>query len=489
VTLTDEAVCRSVRSVIGATLDVPDDQVTPQLAFRSIPEWDSLRHVELMVALEAELGLTIPDDLVPALRSVAAIESYARAALGVDGLGPGSRGDPSVVAPNATEGVKRGLAGVAVDRTTIASIDGRAGELRYRGYAIEELLEHSTYEETCFLLLHGELPTAAQLEAFEDALRLDRSLPEGVVAVIEDLRDAHPMVVARTAVSALAAFDDGGSTGSSLNERCIRLVGEVAEIVATHCALRVGRPAPTAGAEPTLARHLLRAARGSAPNDRDARLLDRLLILHAEHGANASSFAARVATSTQADLHAALTAAIGTFSGGLHGGATEAVMEMLDEIEGPEQVESYVERRIADQQPVYGFGHRVYRVDDPRFGYMRTVAREAAAANGHGRVHQVLEALVEVMRPRARLGLSPNVDLFTGFLYRTLDLPRDVSAALFAVGRSAGWVAHVLEQRRSNVLIRPDLEYVGPVARSYEPLAGRRSGPRSSSSDPPGADA
>jgi len=371
--------------------------------------------------------------------------------------------------------IHRGLANVFFDRTRITSIDGRAGELRHRGYSIHELAERASFEEMAHLLIQGRLPGRAELDAFDAALRAARGVPAPVGEILQRLAQAHPMDALRTGVSALAAFDPDRDDDSreALVRKGTRLVAGIPTLIAVHHALRTGRE-PVAPS-PTLphAANLLFMLTGKPPSEREARVLDTDLVLHADHGANASTFVARVVRGTRSDLHAAVTAAIAAFAGPLHGGAVEGVMEMLEEIGEPGRVDAVLRERRARRQPVMGFGHRVYRTEDPRARHLRQLARELSEESGEGEAFAILDRLVEAMRPYARHGVDVNVDFYAGALYRMLRLPRDLTVPLFAAGRIAGWVAQVLEQDERNILIRPRLAYEGPEAPAWVPIEER----------------
>lgn len=375
--------------------------------------------------------------------------------------------------------VHRGLMGVHFDRSPTCFIDGRAGELRYRGYSIHDLAEQSTFEETAYLLLHGELPTRTELAAFDAELKAARKLPEPVVDIIATTRDAHPMDVLRTAVSALAAFDPGTADTSpeATMRKGIRLTGQVPVLVATHHRIRHGQdPVP---ADPGLghAANFLFMLRGDVPGEEAAALMDTDMVLHAEHGSNASSFAARVVASTGANLHAAVTAAIAALSGPGHGGAAEDVMRMVREIGSPDRAAEYVNAKRAAREPVMGFGHRVYRAEDPRARHLRAGLRRLSVQMGEPHWYQVLEAVVAAMAPYARHGVHPNVDLYAGAVYSLLGIPEELFVPIFAVGRMPGWTVQVVEQLRSNILIRPLLQYDGPGPRPYLPIDRRGAHP------------
>jgi citrate synthase len=371
--------------------------------------------------------------------------------------------------------IHRGLKGVYFDRSSVCDIDGRAGELRYRGYSIHELAERSTFEETCYLLMHGELPSREALARFDAELKAARSLPGPVYDIIRVVRDAHPMDVLRTATSALAAFDpEVGDNGAEATLRKgVRLTSQVPMIVAAHEHLRRGReplaPDPTLGH----AANFLYMLKGERPSADAARLMDLDMILHAEHGSNASAFAARVVAGTEANLHAAVTAAIAALSGPAHGGAAENVMRMAQEIGEPANAAEYVKRKRANKEAVMGFGHRVYRAEDPRARHMRAGVERLSRQMGEPRWYQILEALVAAMKPYARHGVNVNVDFYAGVVYFLNGIAEDLFVPIFAVGRVPGWTVQVLEQFGSNILIRPLTLYNGPAPRDYVPMEHR----------------
>jgi len=371
--------------------------------------------------------------------------------------------------------IHRGLKEVYFDRSRVCFIDGRAGELRYRGYSIHELAQQSSFEETCYLLLKGELPARAELDAFDAGLKAARRLPAEIYDVIRIVRRAHPMDVLRTAVSALAAFDPevADNSAEATLRKGIRLASQVPMIVAAHEHIRNGR-APVAP-DPALAHaaNFLYMLKGKAPGADAARLMDTDMILHAEHGSNASSFTARVVAGTEANLHAAITAAIGALSGPAHGGAAENVMKMALEIGDASKAAEYVRQKRSAKEPVMGFGHRVYRAEDPRARHMRAGVEKLSREMGQPHWFQILEALVEAMKPYARHGVNVNVDFYAGVVYYLNGIKEDLFVPIFAVGRVPGWTVQVLEQMENNILIRPLTLYEGPAARAYIPISSR----------------
>jgi citrate synthase len=371
--------------------------------------------------------------------------------------------------------VRRGLKDVIFDRSPTTLIDGRAGELRYRGYSIHDLAQYSTFEETAYLLLRGELPTTARFAAFDEELKAARELPAAVYDIIGAVRQAHPMDVLRTALSALAAFDPevADNSAQATLRKGIRLTSQVPMIVTAHHHIRNGREPVAASRTLGHAANFLYMLKGEPPSDDAARLMDTDMVLHAEHGSNASAFTARVVVSTEANLHAALTAAVAALSGPAHGGAAENVMRMAQEIGDPAAAADYVRRKRKNREPVMGFGHRVYRAEDPRARHMREGVRRLSQEMGQPHWHEILQALVEAMKPYARHGVNVNVDFYAGVVYYLHGVPEDLFVPIFAIGRVPGWTVQVLEQLENNILIRPRLHYTGPEAREYVPIGQR----------------
>jgi citrate synthase len=374
-----------------------------------------------------------------------------------------------------SEEIHRGLKGVYFDRSRVCFIDGRAGELRYRGYSIHDLAEHSTFEETCYLLFYGELPTQEYLDVFSAELKAARKLPPEIFRVIEITKKAHPMDVLRTAVSALAAFDPdvGDNSPQAIVRKGIRLTSQVPMIVAAHEQIRNGREPIEPDRALGHAANFLYMLKGAAPSADAARLMDLDMILHAEHGANASAFTARVVAGTEANLHAAVTAAVAALSGPAHGGAAENVMHMATEVGEPAKAADYVQRKRAAKEAVMGFGHRVYRAEDPRARHMRAGVEKLSREMGQPKWYQILAALVEAMKPYARHGVNVNVDFYAGVVYYLNGIAADLFVPIFAVGRVPGWTVQVLEQMENNILIRPLTLYNGPEARAYVPIERR----------------
>ncbi len=371
--------------------------------------------------------------------------------------------------------IHRGLRDVHIDRTRSSFIDGDVGKLLYRGYNIDDLATKSTFEETIYLLLYGELPTHEQLDAFDSELKANRALPEDVLNVISLTQKAHPMDVLRTAISALSAFDPDTEDNSqeATLRKGIRLTAQAATIVAAHARIREGKQPIAPNSSLDHAGNFLYMLFGEDPDPRDAKLMDKDFILHAEHGINASSFGARVTASTQADLHCAVTTGVGVLKGPSHGGAAEEVMKMALEIGDESNAAAYVADLRSKGGRVMGFGHRVYKAIDPRSIHLMDDARELGMRKGQPGWYSILEAVVKVMEPYARRGICQNVDFFSGAIYYLLDIPEDLFISIFAMGRIPGWTVQVMEQFDNNILLRPRLVYVGDMDVEYVPIDRR----------------
>ena len=373
--------------------------------------------------------------------------------------------------------LRKGLRGVFLDRSETSFIDGKEGKLLYRGYNIHDLAEHSTFEETCYLLLYGKLPTSSQLDQLDSQLKESRGLSDEVLEVIRLTKSAHPMDVLRTAVSAMSSSDPDAENTSeeAVLNKGIRLTAAVATIVAAHDRIRNGKEPVAPDKNLNHAANFMYMLRGEAPDDFEARLVDKDLVLHVEHGTNASAFTSRVAASTRADVYAAITAAISTLKGPLHGGAAEGVMKMAHEIGDIENVDRYVNETIAEGRPVMGFGHPVYRAVDPRSVHLKADAQALGERKGTPGWFTILEAVTQTkaMTQRARKGVLPNVDFWSGAVYYLLEIPEDLFIPVFAIGRMPGWVAHLMEQYASKGIIRPLLDYSGPMDLEYLPIEQR----------------
>jgi len=379
---------------------------------------------------------------------------------------------PDEPAPAATS--RGGLEGIVAGSSALCHIDGRTGRLLYCGYDIADLAAHSSFEETAHLLWHGELPTAAELAALAEELRRHAEPNPAVWDLARAAGpQASPMAVLRTQVSLLGVLDPEAGDGSDAANRrkAARLVAQCGALVAGTERIRRGlepvAPRPDLG----LAAGFLHMLHGTVPDAEDARTFDVALVLHAEHGMNASTFAARVTAATLSDMHSAVTSAIGALKGPLHGGANEGVMDLLRELPDVEHAPAAVRAMLAQKRRIMGFGHRVYRTEDPRATILREHARRSGERHGDTRWYALTRAVEQAVL--LEKGLYPNVDLYSGAAYTALGIPQRLFTPVFAMSRMAGWTANVLEQHRDNRLIRPDADYVGPALRDYVPLESR----------------
>ncbi len=370
-----------------------------------------------------------------------------------------------------------GLEGVLAGESALCQVDEGESGLRYRGYAIGDLADRSTFEEVAHLLLHGKLPTKKELSDFSAQLSAHRGLPGPVEAFIGVVPStAHPMDILRTGVSLLGMTDPDATDGShDANVRkATRLLALLPILIAS--AYRLGhakrqvQPRQDLGFAENLL-YLLTERLGDEQARAMARVLDVSLILYAEHEFNASTFAARVAASTLTDLHAAITAAIGTLKGPLHGGANEAVASMLLEIESPDRAEGWVRGALARKQRVMGFGHRVLREGDPRSIIIQRHAEALSHTCGETRWYRIATIVDRIMQEEK--GLHPNLDFYTAVAYLLMGIPRDLYTPVFVCSRVAGWCAHVIEQQDHNRLIRPRALYIGPPPQTYVPIEQR----------------
>ena len=371
--------------------------------------------------------------------------------------------------------INRGLKGIYFERSAVSHIDGSAGTLSYRGYSIDALATQSTFEEVSYLLIYGELPTQTELADFDAKLKAARELPASIYDVIRATKDGHPMDVLRTAASALAALTPESQTVSveTFIENGIKLTSQVPMIIAAHDRIRNGQDPVPADKTLSHAANWLWMLKGKKPSEDAARLADIDFILHAEHGSNASSFAARVTIGTEANLHGAIVTALSTLAGPAHGGAAEDVMKMVQEIGTPENAAAYVKAKRENREAVTGFGHRVYRAEDPRARHMREGVRKLGEEMGAPEWYAILQGVVDAMKPYARHGLNVNVDFYSGVVYQLHGIPMDLYVPIFAIGRMPGWIIQCIEQLEGNILIRPLTLYNGAEPRDYVALCDR----------------
>lgn len=372
---------------------------------------------------------------------------------------------------------KAGLEDVVATSSSICFIDGDRGILAYRGYDIHDLATHASFEEVCYLLWHGSLPTRAQLGELQSQFAAARPLPEGIIRLLRSLPKSETMDLLRTLGSALAHFDpDATDNSPAANYRkAVRLTAQLGSLVATLGRVEAGggpiQPDPAMG----FAASFLYMLSGQRPDALATRAFDVALVLHADHELNASTFAARVAAATLTDMHSAVVAGIGTLKGPLHGGANAEVMKLLLELgqsATPEKIESTIRGKLARKEKVPGFGHRVYHTMDPRAIHLRQMSRDLGKRVGQPQWFEMSERIEALVR--AEKNLNPNVDFYSASTYHALGIPIDLFTPIFAVSRCSGWTAHVLEQLSNNRLIRPRADYTGPaVPQPWVPLDQR----------------
>jgi 2-methylcitrate synthase len=377
--------------------------------------------------------------------------------------------------PNASTGSSAsGLRGVAAANSSISDVNGEKGELIYQGYNIHDLAKHSTFEEVIFLLWNKRLPTAAELAQLEESLRANYAVPSELIDLMKQFpREADPMDVLRTAVSLLEFYDPNSRNSSRETsiQTAVRLTAQFPAIVAAGDRIRRGLEPVAPSGSSNIAANFLYMLRGEQPSEHDARVFDVCLILHADHELNASTFTARVVAGTLADMYACVTAAVGALSGPLHGGANTAVMKTLLEIGSLENVEPFVKKALSEKRKMMGFGHAVYKTEDPRATHLRQFSKEMGEANGDSKWYEMSRKVEEVMMREK--GLYPNVDFYSASAYYSMGIPLDLYTPIFAVSRISGWTGHILEQYADNKLIRPRAEYTGGRDLAYVPIEKR----------------
>ncbi|XVH30367.1 citrate synthase [Haloferacaceae archaeon DSL9] len=374
--------------------------------------------------------------------------------------------------------LKRGLKGVLVAESELSHIYGDEGKLVYRGYTIEDLARNASYEETLYLLWHGSLPNREELESFRDAMAAERPLADGMWDVVRELAEAdeEPMAALRTITSAFSAYDDDADKPVDDEEanarKSRRLTAKMPTALAAYNRIRNGKEPVEPREDLSHAANFLYMLNDEEPDDVLAETFDMALVLHADHGLNASTFSAMVTASTLADLHSSVTSAVGTLSGSLHGGANANVMRMLSEIDESEKDPvDWVVDALDRGDRVAGFGHRVYSVKDPRAKILGEKSEDLGEAAGDRKWYEMSVEIEEFIKDEK--GLAPNVDFYSATTYYQMGIPIDLYTPIFAVSRVGGWIAHVLEQWEDNQLIRPRARYVGETDREFVPLDER----------------
>ena len=367
---------------------------------------------------------------------------------------------------------KIALSGVVAGETAICTVGKEGVGLTYRGYTIEDLAAHASYEETAWLVLHGELPTRAQLDDFREKLIALRALPPVLKQALELLPgDAHPMDVLRTGCSVLGTLEPEGGSRDDRAVALRLLAAFPAMLLYWHHFTHGGRRIETATSEHGIAAHFLHLLHGKSPTPEHARAMDVSLILYTEHEFNASTFACRVVAGTGSDFYSAVCAGIGALRGPLHGGANEAAMEVIAKYSSADAAEAGMMEALATKQVVMGFGHPVYRTCDPRSEIVKSWSRKLSASHAEPQLYAVSERIEAVMKREKNL--FPNLDFFSASAFHFLGVPTPMFTPIFVFARIAGWAAHILEQRVNRRLIRPTAEYTGPASRAFVPLGKR----------------
>src|SRR5437868_8631 len=372
--------------------------------------------------------------------------------------------------------ISRGLEGVVANSTQLSDVLGDKGRLIYCGYDINELVGKVSYKEVVYLLFHRKLPNRRELEAFVRELRSQRQLPEAVIEFLKSApKDAEPMDVMRTAISMLGLYDPdmGKEATPKINRRrAVSITAKIGVIAAYFHRARSGKSLPPVRQDLGEAAHFLYLMCGEPPSKEAADTLDVAFVLHADHGMNASTFAARVTISTLSDIYSAITSAIGTLKGPLHGGANEGVIQMLQEIGEEKNVDAYIEKQLAQKKKIMGIGHRVYKTLDPRAPHLRAMAAKLSEKIGEPKWIRISERIAQLMKEKKNL--NANVDFYSATVYYSLGIPTDLFTPIFAIARCSGWCAHVLEQLEDNRLYRPLSQYVGePIGKKVIPIDKR----------------
>ncbi len=367
--------------------------------------------------------------------------------------------------------IAKGLEGIVAAESSISSIID--DQLTYAGYSIEDLADQASFEEVIFLLWNLHLPNKTELMYLKNELAANAEIPQEMIGHFKSypINEVHPMAALRTAVSMLSLYDVEADDTEVNYQKAIRVLAKVPTLIAAFARVRKGLEPVSPNRDFGFAENFLYMMTGEKPSPLAVRTLDLALVLHADHELNASTFTARVCVATLTDIYSGVTAAIGALKGPLHGGANEAVMNMLKEIGSIDQVESYVADKIEKKQKLMGFGHRVYKNGDPRAKYLKAVSRDLAGQTGDTKWFEMSDKIEEVFV--AEKGIKPNVDFYSATVYHSLGIDHDLFTPIFVISRTSGWLAHILEQYADNRLFRPRAEYVGPGLQKYIPIEER----------------
>lgn len=434
-----------VKKTIVNVLAIPSEMLTPSLEYQSIIQWDSMGHINLIMALEKVFETKIPQSDVLKLSNVQAILNH----FSTNENQPG----------NSCKKIEinRGLNNVYIDETRISLIDGEQGRLAYRGYDIQTLIAKHSYEAVLFLLLNQSLPDSDQLASFKSELIKHRNLTGEVIQLVQVIAHQSPMNVLRTATSALSE----SLKALPRKEQILAIIAKAPLILGHRRAYLETQPLPKFINQHSHAEYSLLMLLGETPIADIVRIYEQNMIIQAEHDLNASAFTARVCMSTEADIGSAVSAAMATFAGPLHGGALFEAMNMLEAIDSLDQVKAFIQARLQNHLPIYGFGHRVYRTEDPRAQPLKEAAKILSEKKNNHHWFELLEAVKAEMTEYMAHGMNVNVDFYACVSFVLMGLSKELLVPIFAMNRMAGWGAHILEQQQNNILIRPRLKYVG----------------------------
>ncbi|MGN4239219.1 citrate synthase [Staphylococcus equorum] len=369
--------------------------------------------------------------------------------------------------------LQKGLEGVIASQTKVSSIID--SQLTYAGYDIDDLAQNAEFEEVVFLLWHYRLPNEEELKELKEKLFGYMTLNPRVYSHFKEYAtsNVHPMTALRTSVSYIAHFDEHAETESDEQtmERAIRIQAKIASLVTAYARVREGKGVVKPNSDLNYAGNFLYMLRGELPTDIEVEAFNKALVLHADHELNASTFTARCAVSSLSDMYSGIVAAVGSLKGPLHGGANERVMSMLSEVKSIDEVDNYIDKKIENKEKIMGFGHRVYKDGDPRAKYLKEMSRKITAETGQSQLFDISVKIADKMKEEK--GLIANVDFFSATVYHSMNIEHDLFTPIFAVSRTSGWIAHILEQYRDNRIMRPRAEYIGETDRKYEPIEKR----------------
>ncbi|HLR19844.1 MAG TPA: citrate synthase [Staphylococcus sp.] len=369
--------------------------------------------------------------------------------------------------------LQKGLEGVIASQTKVSSIID--SQLTYAGYDIDDLAQNAEFEEVVFLLWHYRLPNKEELKELKEKLFEYMTLNPRVYSHFQEYAtgNVHPMTALRTSVSYIAHFDEHAETENDEQtmERAIRIQAKIASLVTAYARVREGKEVVKPSKDLSYAGNFLYMLRGELPTDIEVEAFNKALVLHADHELNASTFTARCAVSSLSDMYSGIVAAVGSLKGPLHGGANERVMSMLSEVKSIDDVDSYIDKKIENKEKIMGFGHRVYKDGDPRAKYLKEMSKKITAETGQSELFDISVKIADKMK--SEKGLIANVDFFSATVYHSMNIQHDLFTPIFAVSRTSGWIAHILEQYRDNRIMRPRAEYIGEKDRKYEPIEER----------------